>query len=57
MPVALEQWRICTREFRENLAWAVVVPGDGDISPAVAQLLDELSLRGIAIHNSGLDSW
>ena len=56
-PVALEQWRISTREFRENLTWAVVVPGDGEISPAVAQLLDELSLRGIAIHNSGLDSW
>jgi hypothetical protein len=57
MPVALQQWRISTREFRENLAWAVVVPGDGDISPAVAQLLGELSLRGIAIHNSGLDNW
>ena len=57
MPVALQQWRISTREFRENLAWAVVVPGDGDISPAVAQLLDELSLRGIAIHNSGLENW
>ena len=56
-PAALERWRISTREFRENLAWAVVVPGDGEISPAVAQLLDELSLRGIAIHNSGLDTW
>jgi hypothetical protein len=56
-PAALEQWSISTREFRENLAWAVVVPGDGDTSPAVAQLLDELSLRGIAIHNSGSDTW
>jgi len=56
-PVALQQWRISTREFRENLNWAVVVPGDGDVSPAVGQLLDGLSLRGITIHNSGLDIW
>ena len=56
-PAALEQWRISTREFRENLTWAVVVPGDGDVSRAVARLLEELSLRGIAIHNSGLDNW
>ena len=56
-PAALEQWRISTREFRENLAWAVVVPGDGDVSRAVARLLEKLSLRGIAIHNSGLDNW
>jgi hypothetical protein len=56
-PAALEQWRISTKEFRENLAWAVVVAGDGDCSPAVAQLLDELSSRGIRIHNSALDNW
>ncbi len=56
-PATLEQWRISTREFRENLAWAVVVPGDGDVSRAVARLLEELSLRGIAIHNSELDIW
>jgi hypothetical protein len=35
----------------------VIVPGTGEISPAVAQLLDELSARGIAIHDSGFDSW
>ena len=56
-PAALQQWRISTREFRENLEWAVVVPGDGEVSPAVAQLLRELSVRGVAIHNSGLDNW
>jgi hypothetical protein len=38
-----------TRAFRENLEWAVVVPGDGDPTPAVTQLLQELSARGIAI--------
>jgi hypothetical protein len=48
-PPALERWRISTREFRENLEWAVVVPGEGEISPAVAQLLDELSARGVTI--------
>ena len=51
-PPALDQWRIVTREFRENLEWAVVMPGNGEISPAVAKLLDELSARGIVIHDS-----
>lgn len=49
-PPGLDQWHIITREFRENLEWAVVVPGDGDTSPAVRQLLDELSARGIIVH-------
>jgi hypothetical protein len=56
-PVALQQWSISTREFRENLEWAVVVPGDGETSSAVAQLLEELAARGITIHNSGLSDW
>lgn len=47
--LSFEQWQIRTKEFRENLEWAVVVPGDGDISPAVSQLLAELSARGIAV--------
>jgi len=49
-PPPLDRWQIVTREFRENLKWAVVVPGDGGTSPAVATLLDELSARGITIH-------
>jgi hypothetical protein len=52
-PPALNQWSISTHEFRENLEWAVIVPGDGEISPAVAALLGELSARGIAIHRPG----
>ncbi len=56
-PIALQHWRISTREFRENLVWAVVVPGEGEVSPAVAQLLDELAARGITIHNSSIGSW
>lgn len=47
-PPELDPWRISSREFRENLEWAVMVPGDGEISPAVAELLGELSARGIA---------
>jgi hypothetical protein len=56
-PAALQQWTISTREFRENLEWAVVVSGDGEISPAVAQLLEELLARGITIRNSGSGDW
>ncbi|MBC8167430.1 MAG: hypothetical protein H7Y20_16370 [Bryobacteraceae bacterium] len=52
-PPWLNLWHISTREFRENLQWAVVVPGDDNISPAVQVLLDELSARGITIHNYG----
>jgi hypothetical protein len=56
-PPPLRRWRISRKEFRENLAWAVVVPGDGEVSPAVTQLLNELSTRGITIHNSNDDPW
>jgi hypothetical protein len=50
-PRSLRSWSIVTRAFREDLAWAAVVPGDGEVTPAVAQLLVELSARGITIHN------
>jgi hypothetical protein len=56
-PPPLDRWHITTREFRENLEWAVVVPGDGEISPAVGQLLDELSARGITTHDSRFRPW
>jgi hypothetical protein len=56
-PLALQPWSISTREFRENLEWAVVVPGDGEVTPAVAQLLEELSARGITVHHSGFGDW
>jgi hypothetical protein len=35
----------------------VVVPGDGEVTPAVAQLLEELSARGITVRSCGLDDW
>ena len=50
-PPALEPWQIVTREFRENLEWAVIVSGDREPSPAVSILLQELSARGITIHH------
>jgi hypothetical protein len=56
-PEFLQIWTISTREFRENLEWAVVVPADGAMSSAVEALLDELRARGITIHNSDLDIW
>jgi hypothetical protein len=42
-------WQIKNKEFRENLEWAVIVPGDRETSPGVLQLLGELSARGVAI--------
>ncbi|MGA7792097.1 MAG: hypothetical protein WCA19_03605 [Candidatus Acidiferrales bacterium] len=48
-PPSLRSWSIVTRAFREDLEWAVIVPGEGEITPAVAQLLKELSAKGIAI--------
>jgi hypothetical protein len=53
----LDRWRIVNKEFRENLEWAVVVPGDGEMSAAVNTLLEELSARGVAIHDARLESW
>jgi len=47
-PPHLADWSISTREFRENLEWAIVVPGESEHSPAVVQLLDELRARGIS---------
>jgi hypothetical protein len=56
-PPELEPWRIVNREFRENLSWAVLVPGDGDTSRAVATLLQQLSERGVTINDARLGSW
>jgi len=48
-PASLQSWSIVTRAFREDLVWAVVVPGEGEATQAVSQLLSELSARGITI--------
>ncbi len=51
-PPALDEWQISSREFREDLTWAVIVPGVGEITPGVARLLKELSVRGIVIQDA-----
>jgi len=48
-PPALRAWQITSKEFRENLQWAVVVRGENQISAAVEQLLDELRARGVKV--------
>lgn len=57
MPSNLEFWRISTKEFREDLEWAVIVPGDAGHSPAVAILLEELRARGVVIHDASSMNW
>jgi hypothetical protein len=52
-PPSLDRWLIVSKAFREKLEWAVIVPGEGEVSPAVAQLLDELLARGIVVHRMG----
>jgi hypothetical protein len=52
-----DQWQIREKEFRENLEWAVVVPGDREPSPGVSELLAELYARGITIHRSSKGCW
>jgi hypothetical protein len=56
-PSSLDRWHIVSHEFRENLKWVVIVPGDGTMSPAVTALLEELSARGITIHDSQSELW
>jgi hypothetical protein len=50
-PPALDEWRISSREFREDLEWAVIAPAESEFSAAVVELLAELSARGVTIHD------
>jgi hypothetical protein len=54
---ALEEWQIVSREFRENLQWAVIVPDEREHSPAVTILLGELADRGITIYDAAAGIW
>jgi len=54
-PSSLARWSISSQEFRQNLEWAVIVPGEGQRNREVSQLLGELSARGIAIHDYGAE--
>ena len=51
------EWQIRSKEFRENLEWAAIVPGDRETSPGVTQLLTELSARGVAIRRLSTGCW
>jgi hypothetical protein len=54
---AFEEWEIRNKEFRENLEWAVVVPGDGEVSRGASQLLGELAQRGVIIRTCVGGCW
>jgi hypothetical protein len=53
----VDRWEIRAKEFRENLEWAVVVPGDREMSPGAAELLAELAARGIVAQRSPRGCW
>ena len=46
-------WYASTKEFREDLEWAVVIPSDSAPSGAVETLLDELTTRGVKVRRDG----
>lgn len=54
---SFDKWEIRNKEFRENLEWAVVVPGDTDASPAASKLLGELAERGVIIRACKHGCW
>jgi hypothetical protein len=56
-PPALLPWRISTKEFREDLEWAVLVPNESETSPAVVQLLTELRARDVKIRDVSREWW
>lgn len=57
MPAGLAAWSISTREFREDLQWAIIVPCESEVSPAVLMLLEELLARGVSIRDAGCSAW
>lgn len=49
VPTELQPWRVITKAFREELAWAWVVGEAAENTQAVRVLLDELRARGVAV--------
>lgn len=49
---AFTKWRISTKEFREDLEWAVWLEGEDGVTEAVRQLIGELEARGVAVHRA-----
>ncbi len=54
---SFEQWEIRSKEFRENLEWAVVVPGDREASAGMVEVLEEFCARGVAIPRLSTGCW
>lgn len=54
VPDELKHWEISTKEYRENLEWAVIVPGESSISEAVSRLLEEMKARGVRVHDAAV---
>lgn len=52
-----EAWEIRSKEFRENLEWAVIVLGDRETSPGVQELLAELVQRDVIIRHVPGGCW
>jgi hypothetical protein len=52
-----EAWEIRSNALRENLEWAVIVPGDREASPGVQQLLAELVQREVIIRQVSGECW
>ena len=52
-----EHWEIQDQEFRENLTWAAVLPGDREPSAGAARLLSELSSRSVHIDRYTARCW
>lgn len=52
VPPELAAWRVITKAYREELAWAWVVGDGGENSAAVRVLLDELRARGVAVRSA-----
>jgi hypothetical protein len=50
-------WRVSTREFRENLQWAVLVEAASRPQPAIVELLTELEARHVRIRRLPGDDW
>ena len=56
VPPELAPWRVITRAFRGELAWAWVAGDAAEHSEAVRVLLDELRARGVAVRAAGPDA-
>jgi hypothetical protein len=55
--ISFSAWQIRSEEFRENLEWAAIVPGDRDLSAGVVALLEELAARGVVIRKYQTRCW